>query len=1187
MKFNKALAFTLIVTLFITINIHAQQNEILTAQKPASESSKANMVNGINFKLSGDKSKLILLVNNQLEIWSTNSKRILLKKQLDEEKVTPHFEINYAGDVYTLRTENQDQQDVIEFFKIQENKSFLKLESTSDKLIDYRTKIRFNRTGDKFAILHRAHGVKIYEIKNNKAKLLKHISIKQDFYRSILLMDFEFSDDDKHFFIFKGKKERPPNKVSVIYQKWNLKSFELENEVLSENFGVNKWNLDNPTIKLQIPDWNLQLGLFVNSNYMQHFSRSKKNISFKINPNHKSYLEVYSAKTNRSVNVLSHKAGFIETLIINEETVATSDENRDLQIWNIKTGNLINSLTTNEIVAKEDFDIPALKALSNIACIQVNPSKKEIYYSLSGQKDIWVWNYEYNTNEIFESNIVKVSNPYFTSDSTLIYQKGMFLEHFDFKNQKIISQKKENNQNKSFSFKYNSKVNKGFTATDNTLKLWSINPLVIKSSFELPLSPVDRFYINEDFTYLVIYGSQGFTNVFSALKENLNKPLDHNKLAKVLMKNFTNKTFKINGDPVDSQEEKVKLFKIQNSSLKLIDEIRVPGFMTQQVCFVPSKNGILISMASLPISNETDNYKFTKSYLYNIKNKKLNELAENINGVLQTINHSNKILSLRKLTNSVHEVKIIDKTSLLIEKEFTLPQLEQLSIQNVLLLDETNLLLYAQNKTYLLNLETGNLESKNISLDGIDYYKKNDLIVTADVGISFYRKSFNKIYDKYYHRDNVSSITILPENNYYYSKNRGYELLSLLKDNKAYSFEQFDLKYHRPDLVIEAIKETISDSIYEQKEIYELAYKKRLQRVGKKEADLESEIHAPELTILNRPLLPNKTNKQVVELKISVSDSNYNLERMVISVNGILIRNLNDYVRGINNLQIKIPITLSNGMNKILLSVVNSKGASSTKEELEIEYVGRKMPSKLFVVSLGVSEYEFMQNTPNSANDALKLKTAFTKLNSREVNTLSLVNEQVSKNNLIQISSFLSQAGENDTILFFVSGHALRLDKEYYYCTSKSSENNISRTGFSYKDFDELLGNSLSRNRILILNTCFSGELYNAKTIKEIEAIDLMRKVFEDLKLTNGTTVISASEANKKFYENNLDNNGLITKAILHLIKTKNKIKVSEFCDEIIKYSKLESNKDLFETDSNKNIPLIRYNNIYNNSRIW
>lgn len=104
----------------------------------------------------------------------------------------------------------------------------------------------------------------------------------------------------------------------------------------------------------------------------------------------------------------------------------------------------------------------------------------------------------------------------------------------------------------------------------------------------------------------------------------------------------------------------------------------------------------------------------------------------------------------------------------------------------------------------------------------------------------------------------MTSSLIIDNKLNYLNKGKGYELVSLFKNNRTYGFEQFDLKYHRPDLVIESIKETISDSIYNTKELYELAYKKRVQRIGKKEKELQSDIHAPKLTITNKSLLPNK-----------------------------------------------------------------------------------------------------------------------------------------------------------------------------------------------------------------------------------------------------------------------------------------------------------------------------------------
>ncbi len=1182
MKYNSIL-FLLLITIFHSPYISFTQNkEVLFIQKPASELSISPRSLGVNFKLSGDRSKLILLAGNQLEIWSTNSRRILFKKKLDPNERVNNFDVNYFGDIYALLKSNPKEKKhyIIELFRLEENKPFLILDSKTDPLIDAFTKVRFNKYGDKIAIIHKDRGIKIYQDRDGIFSVLKHLNIKNDIF--IKIKDFEFSNDDKHFFLFKGNDLQLNQPIT--YQKWNLDSFDIDYEILSKNFGLNtsmaRQLHSEIGHKTASANWNLEHGLVVNCRHMQTLSRSKRTGNIK--PNDKSYLELYSVKDNNVTNLLSHDAIFNEAIIPDAETIITSDENRDIYVWDIKTGKHIINLKTDAIIKKEDLDIPFIKSLTRLAIMHVDPNKKEVYYTLSQQRVIRVWNYEYNTNDIFQSNLAKVSSPFFTSDSTVIYKKGSYLEHFDFKNQNVISLKKEN---KSFSFKYSKKRHTGITKTDNYLKLWNITPLQVLDSIRLSESPFTTYFIDDDLEYVALVPVNSFANAFSSLVKNPNKKANLDKLSAGIMKHIVNKTYKFNGSPVDKQEVKIKLFQIKKNFLDPIEEIKVSG-VASTISFNTNKDKILISSFNLPVVGQTDNYTSHSNYIYDLKLKTLKALPKEINGISQMIPSTNNFFS-RHHKNGTTEIKIIDFNTEKIEKRFTFSQKDKVGNGKFDLINSDIAILYGKKNNTLLNLNTGTSQLLNNSFDGFDISDNKKLLVTTNGGMFFYDTSLdNKLYEKYHHSDNKSSIIILP-NNYYFNKEKGYELVSILKNNRAYNFEQFDLKYHRPDLVIESIKETLGDRIYKNKDLYNLAYKKRLQRIGKKEGDLKSDIHTPELAIVNRASLPNKTNSSSIKINIKAEDNIYNLKKLQITVNGVLIKSLDYDIKNKTQYNTTIPLVLSNGKNKILISVANEKGVFSEKEEINIEKVKNTTLPNLFVVSLGVSKYQYLKETPNSSKDAKTIEDIFIKTNSNPIKSLSLTDKEVTKNSLKQISTFLSEAKENDIIFFFVSGHAIQFNNEYFFCTSNSTQNNINTTGITYSDFDELLGKTKSRNRLLILNTCYSGEVFNAKTIKEIEAINLMRKVFEDLKITNGTTVISASEGTDKYYESSTKGNGMITLAILNLIKTKDAITVQEFCNEIIKYCSINNKKDPFGNKLNKNIPLVRYNNIYNDFKIW
>ena len=170
-------------------------------------------------------------------------------------------------------------------------------------------------------------------------------------------------------------------------------------------------------------------------------------------------------------------------------------------------------------------------------------------------------------------------------------------------------------------------------------------------------------------------------------------------------------------------------------------------------------------------------------------------------------------------------------------------------------------------------------------------------------------------------------------------------------------------------------------------------------------------------------------------------------------------------------------------------------------------------------------------------------------------------------------------------VIIFVAGHGM-LDSnyDYYFGTPNVDFNNPAQGGIPYDFLENLLDITSSRNKLLIMDTCHSGEL-DKEDIEEVEAssrrsgkvgfntrsgetaiqykensfglrntFELSKSLFNDLNKGTGATVISASSGVEYAMESLRSQNGLMTYCLLEGVNTRRadlnrdrKYSVSEF----------------------------------------
>jgi WD40 repeat protein len=417
-------------------------------------------------------------------------------------------------------------------------------------------------------------------------------------------------------------------------------------------------------------------------------------------------------------------------------------------------------------------------------------------------------------------------------------------------------------------------------------------------------------------------------------------------------------------------------------------------------------------------------------------------------------------------------------------------------------------------------------------------------------------------------RDNYLAVTPA---NYYASSKSGFKGVGFRIGNHGYPFEQYDLKFNRPDLVLERLGNAPQALV----DAYRRAHQERLERMNFTEQMLGDDLHLPEIRLIGEEP-PISTRNRMLHFKVRATDSHLRLDRLNVYVNGVPIygsKGINVRDRNAKEIEQDIDLELSDERNKIQISVLNEQGIESLKETFNVTYNGPSEQTNLYVLAVGVAHY-----SKDPAND-LKYadKDARDQINfwyGRQqqfghVYTKALINQEATKGNVLAARDFLSQAKVDDTVVVFFSGHGL-LDQhfDYYFATAEIDFENPSKEGLSYEAIEGLLDGIPSRKKLLLIDTCHAGELdkdehqlalsssestsrrsgsrlriralpqrlrssSDASHIGTSHSVELLQELFADLRRGSGTQVIAAAGGEEFAEEGDDWSNGVFTYAVL------------------------------------------------------
>jgi hypothetical protein len=457
--------------------------------------------------------------------------------------------------------------------------------------------------------------------------------------------------------------------------------------------------------------------------------------------------------------------------------------------------------------------------------------------------------------------------------------------------------------------------------------------------------------------------------------------------------------------------------------------------------------------------------------------------------------------------------------------------------------------------------------------------------------------------------DNKNQMWLLP-NGYYMASKAAASKLYYKKGLQTIGFEQLDVKFNRPDKVLEVLGDITGERNTQLLNAYKKAWEKRIRKLEIDTTSFRQGFSVPESNFINRDAITYEQSKQELKLHIKALDSTYRLDRFNVWINEVPVygrKGISLKSKNTHSVDTTLTVKLSVGKNKIETSVLNVNGIESYRQPLYVNFTPKEeVKEKLFFVGIGVDKYQEEGHDLNySVKDIKDLSIQLKKKYGNLLEIDTLFNQNVSVSNIMKLKERLQNTTVDDKVIISFSGHGLlSKDLDYYLATHDVNFDTPEQNGLPYEDLEYLLDGIPSRKKLLLIDACHSGELdkEDVESIHQVEqqkeglkgsigvrvkkpkmgmknSFELMKELFNNVDRATGATVISAAAGTQFAQERGELKNGVFTYCILNQLREKETISVSEL--------KTLVGKQVQEITNGLQQPTSRNETIENNWKVW
>lgn len=419
-------------------------------------------------------------------------------------------------------------------------------------------------------------------------------------------------------------------------------------------------------------------------------------------------------------------------------------------------------------------------------------------------------------------------------------------------------------------------------------------------------------------------------------------------------------------------------------------------------------------------------------------------------------------------------------------------------------------------------------------------------------------------------------VAVTPDGHYAATR-AGLAAIVLRTATGMHPFEQFDLQLNRPDLVLQRLGSASEVTIT----AYRDAYRRRLQRLGADPGAMDLTSPPPTLVLAKR-LAPVSSDGHLT-LHVEASPGAAPLASLHVTVADVPVLGRAGRALEPGGGSVDIAVELVPGDNEIAVWCTDVAGQHSDRAGYRV-FDSRPAPSRrLHVLAVGVSAYaaerlrlDFAAKDAADLTDVLQSAAhSFAEVRVRLLADATLADIRAS-------TAFLAETRPEDHVLALFAGHGALVGSEFAFLPADVDPHDLAGTALWYDDLEGLLDAIPARRRLILLDTCHSGEddLVLPRPQAELlpdgvslgremptEQLDTLpdtrpdassgdhgvdlREVFADLRQESGAYVVAAAGSAEFAYERDDLRNGVFTASVIRCLRERPDLTVSEFAADV------------------------------------